>query len=44
MNASCPQPSGNGCRLDPELDAPRCRGGHGNPRVSPAHFVPEVQS
>ena len=43
-NVSCPQPTGNGCRLAPELGAASRRGGHGEPRVAPAHLVPEVQS
>ena len=43
-DVSCPQPSGNGCRLVPELDATDRRVGHGGPRAAPAHRVPEVQS
>ena len=44
MNVSCPQATGNGCRLVPELDATSRRGGHGEPRMAPAHLVPDVQS
>ena len=41
---SCPQPTGNGCRLAPELDATRRRGGHGEPRVAPVNLVPDLPS